>query len=87
MSPFTGEIKRINWFNFNARYFDRDFLNEVTRDQWISVAEELKAVLTDEVIEASLKTWPPEIYADQGDYILATLKERRDRLPEFAARY
>jgi calcineurin-like phosphoesterase family protein len=87
MSPLSSEIKRIKWFNFNGRYFDRDFTNEMTKEQWISVAKELQTRLTDEVIENSVKSWPKEIYAFQGEEIIQILKDRRENLPEFASRY
>ncbi|MDX1406783.1 MAG: hypothetical protein R3330_01585, partial [Saprospiraceae bacterium] len=87
MSVFSDEIKRIKWFNFNARYFDRDFLNMLTREEWISIASDLQERLTDEVIEQSLLSWPRGIFEEQGQAIIDILKGRRDKVVEFANRY
>ncbi|RLD21044.1 MAG: hypothetical protein DRI69_04995 [Bacteroidetes bacterium] len=87
MSPLSADIKQIKWFNFNGRYFDRDFANEMTKEQWVSMAEELQTRLTDQVIERSIKSWPQEVFAFQGEEIIEILKGRRENLPEFAARY
>lgn len=87
MSTFSGDIKRIKWFNFNARYFDRHFLNQMTQDDWINGARELQLALTDSVILHSLKSWPAEVYAAEGDRIFTLLKQRRDNLVDFATRY
>ena len=84
MSKFSGDIKRIKWFNFNARYFDRDFTNQMTREVWVEKAEHLQEVLTDEVIDSAFSNWPEEIYAIQGKEIKSLLKQRRDKLVEFA---
>ncbi|MDX1477350.1 MAG: hypothetical protein R3301_06560 [Saprospiraceae bacterium] len=87
MSVFTDEIKRIKWFNFNARYFDRDFLNMLTREQWVEIASDLRNRLTDDVIERSLRSWPQGIFSEQGERIIEILKGRRDKIVEFANRY
>jgi hypothetical protein len=85
--PFNDDIRDIYGQNFNARYFDRAFLTEANKKDWIKQAELLKTLLTDEAIEASIKDLPPEGFAVTGEEIIATLKARRDKLPEFAARY
>ena len=87
MSRFQGDIKRIKWFNFNARHFDRDFLNALPKEVWIEESERMKEAITDEVIDEGLGELPPEIYAIQGDEIRDILRERRDRIPEFALEY
>jgi len=87
MSRLSGDINQIKWFNFNGRYFDRDFTNEMTKDQWVSMAQDLQTRLTDQVIETSIKSWPIEVYEFQGEKIIQVLKERRENLQDFAERY
>lgn len=87
MSRFTGDIKSVKWYNFNARYFDRDFLNMLTRDQWMQMATDLQVRLSDDVIESSLRQWPESVYNEHGEKIEDILKARRDKLPLFAERY
>ncbi|WP_044015739.1 metallophosphoesterase [Hymenobacter sp. APR13] len=74
--------------NLTALSNDRVYLASVSREQWVKEAEEMKAALTDEVIEkAFLERWPKQIYDLHGPEIIAKLKNRRDLLPEVAADY
>lgn len=84
---FDDDVRDISGLNFNARYFDRSFLIEADREDWIKQAEWLQEQFTDEVIEAAIKEFPREGYGLTGDEIIATLKERRSRLKEFAIRH
>lgn len=84
---FDDEVRDIAGLNYNARYFDRAFLVEASREDWLRNAEHLKSSMTDAVIEASIKLLPPEGFAVNGEEIIATLKARRDQLPELAERY
>lgn len=69
---------------FNARYFDRTFLTQLTREQWREISDDLKSRMTDEVIENAIRKWPEEIYALSGEEVIAKLKSRRNNLTEYA---
>ena len=84
---FQYDIKNIEGVNFNARYVDRFFLTRLNREDWIAMAEELKVLLTDSIIDYSIKLWPDTIYKLDGEVVIAKLKSRRDKLTEFATRY
>jgi len=74
--------------NLTALSNDRVYLASVTKEEWVKQAEEMKAGLTDEVIEKAFKErWPEQIYALHGPEIIAKLKSRRELLPEVAADY
>lgn len=74
--------------NLTALSNDRVYLAEVSREQWVEQAREMKAALTDKVIEDAIKGgFPADIYALHGPEIVAKLKSRRDLLPEVAADY
>jgi hypothetical protein len=77
----------VNNFNFEERYLDRLFSNELTLTDWQQIAKDLQAHLTDAVIETSVKQLPPEIYAVSGQKLVNTLKERRKQIPEYATTY
>ena len=82
---FDSDTKHIAEFNFNARYFDRSFLNMATLEQWNDAAEIMQTNLTDEVIENAVRNGFPEpIYELCGTDITEKLKSRRDNLPKFA---
>lgn len=84
---FGPDIKKIKEYGFTARHLDRRCANEVTEQQWIDIAKELQEALTDPVIEEAVHQLPPEIFPISGNYIIATLKERRRHLQEFAHGY
>lgn len=84
---FEGFDKEINWpsgLMFSGRFIDRKFLTTLSREDWIAVADDLTAHLSDSLIDASLKKWPAEIYALHGERIASALKARRKMLRESA---
>jgi hypothetical protein len=87
LQPFTGNFGRLGWLNYNARDVDALMLNRVTKDRWMAIAAEMKAALTDPVIDAALATWHPESFALDGARIVEALKERRDKLVDVADDY
>ncbi len=85
---FEPATKNIEGFNFNGRYFDRTFLNELTKEDWISVAKDLQERLTDDVIDNTVNTsLPKEINELSGGRIKDVLKSRRAHLVDFANDY
>jgi hypothetical protein len=84
---FHDEIRDIDGLCFNGRYFDRSFLNELNRQQWIDVANDLQDRITDEIIEKSIHDLPPEIFALNGETIIRKLKARRNDLVKYAETY
>jgi predicted phosphodiesterase len=86
LPKFEGFHDEVRWtpgFMFNARYFDRSFLNKPSSEQWVEQAKSLQKVLTDESIEASVKQLPEEIYKLHGEEIIRKLKSRRNHLQEY----
>jgi hypothetical protein len=87
MPKFQGFDEKFSYvpgFNFNARYFDRDFLNEPTLQDWISSADSLQHRLTDEVIEEAIRQWPEPIFQIDGEKVIERLKSQRSYLKEYA---
>ena len=87
MPKFEGFGEEIRWpsgLSYNARYFDRTFLTELEKEEWISIAKDLQQRLTDEVIESSIRAWPKEIFDLHGAEVIRKLKARRSRLVEYA---
>jgi hypothetical protein len=71
----------------NAQFLDRRLLGDLDRAAWDSVAARVRASLTDATIDAAVRRLPPEYYAVSGDFLRARLRERRDQLPEVAAKW
>ncbi len=84
---FKDDIKDVNKYNFTARHLDRRCANELTEQDWVSIAEDMRQKLTDALIEKSVKKLPPEVFPISGPGIIEDLKKRRDQLPEYARTY
>jgi len=84
---FGGDIKNVKTLNFPARYLDRRMANEVSQQQWVTQATELQQALTDNVIESAIKQLPPEIFPISGNKIINNLKQRRNKLVDYAREY
>jgi len=83
LQGFDYELDWPAGFMFNARYFDRSFLTSLSEEDWTKEAKYLQSVLTDEVIEASIRKWPKEIFDLHGEEIIKKLKARREKLLEY----
>ncbi|CAL2108450.1 Calcineurin-like phosphoesterase [Tenacibaculum sp. 190524A02b] len=87
MQTFDHDIKNMKWYNNYPRFFDAEFLNQLTLKDWLKQAAYIQKHLTDEVIEAAIKKLPAKIYALDGEETIAKLKSRRDKLQDIARRY
>ncbi|MEM9298771.1 MAG: BamA/TamA family outer membrane protein [Bacteroidota bacterium] len=81
---FHHDIRDIGGLQFNARYFDRSFLTDLTEEEWVNMANEIKAGLTDEVIENAIQILPKPLYDLNGATIISKLKSRRDKLDVYS---
>ncbi len=84
---FHDEIRDVNGFSYNGRFFDRSFLNEPNREAWIEKAKDLQNRITDDVIEKAIRDLPPEIFDIRGEEIIRKLKARRNDLLKYAGTY
>lgn len=83
---FRGKIYDVPGQAYPGSVFDRSFITGLDKEQWMAVALEMKNSITDSVIESAFKIWPPEIYRLNAPYMIETLKQRRDRIPEHAGK-
>ncbi|MEM7101641.1 MAG: BamA/TamA family outer membrane protein [Bacteroidota bacterium] len=83
---FENNVKSVKGMNFNARWFDRYFTNEMSYDDWVEEAKLIQEGVTDEVIEDAVKSWPQPLYDINGERTIAVLKARRDNLVKIAKR-
>ncbi|KYP15716.1 BamA/TamA family outer membrane protein [Flavihumibacter sp. CACIAM 22H1] len=84
---FRVHAQNINTFNYNARYFDRSFLNKTNRSDWENSCRQLLAELTDSTIDRALADQPAEIRLLSAASIAATLKKRKAYLLQEALSY
>ncbi|MCC9137181.1 BamA/TamA family outer membrane protein [Pontibacter silvestris] len=84
---FDYEFNDIIGLNLSALTSDRTFTASVTREDWLRIARDIKANVTDAIIEDAVSQLPESIQALSGAEIAAKLKSRRDKLPQAAEEY
>lgn len=84
---FDAEIRDIEGFNFNARHFDRRFLNELDQEDWKREIAFVQEALTDELIEQAVKRMPATIVELSGPETIDIIKARRNSLSRDAIQY
>lgn len=71
----------------NALGLTRRFTNQITKEEWIAIADSMKNELTDEVIRDAVADWPSKVYEEFGEETIRLFKIRRDKLPQVAEEY
>jgi len=80
-----GDVKDVKHLSFNARYFDRYYLNGLDWSDWEKITKELQMSMTDEVLDSALLALPPEVRG-QNKEVISLLKERRGNLLSISRR-
>ena len=84
---FDYDLKNPAGFMFNARFFDRSFLNEMDRSDWIRAADSLSQKMTDVAIESAISVWPDSVKKLKGAETIDKLKVRREKIGEWSLDY
>jgi hypothetical protein len=84
---FDYTVRDLNGLNMMGYYLDKNFMNQLTLNEWLETVANLQKSLTDDAIESAFKAMPNEIFAISGPSIISKLKKRRDDLKEYATRY
>lgn len=84
---FGYELKNVNGFMFNGRYFDRSFLNNLEQKDWEKVLDNMLPKLTEEEIDHALDAWPDTVKKHDGDEIKAKLLHRKNWLKAKSLEY
>lgn len=87
LQGFKENIRDIEGYNFNNRYFDRYFLTALGEEDWREEIKYVKDKITDNLIELSVRLLPDTIFALTGEKIIKTLKARRNVLDKKALEY
>ncbi len=82
---FKNNIDFFPGLLFSARYFDRTYLNDVKKEDFIAAAVALQGNLTDEVIDEAFLDWPESIKKLNAEEIKAILRVRRGKLQKYAS--
>ncbi|HEV7330851.1 MAG TPA: BamA/TamA family outer membrane protein [Flavisolibacter sp.] len=84
---FQRQVRDIETYNFNNRFFDRYFLNTLDEEEWQEQIAFVQKTVSDELIRSAVKRMPDTIFALSGNQIVQTLMERRNNLKADAMRY
>lgn len=79
-----GDLKGLN---DKAITLDRRFTSELTRRDWIEIADSVRAALSDKVIDEAVRALPPPIHELRGHETASILKSRRNDLTSIAERH
>ena len=84
---FTESYGDLKGLNLNGLPQDRRLLSPLRRNDFVEIADSIRAALTDEVIDAAVRQWPDPIYALNGAETARLLKIRRDKLTDVAEKF
>jgi len=71
---------------YKARFLDERLLNEITKPEWLRIANSMQASLTDEVLMKAVAAFPEPVQKKAGASTLELLQKRRDKIPTLAAK-
>ena len=84
---YSYNLTHLRNLNSSGRNLDETILAELTYNDWAEIADSVRTVLTDEVIEQAFRQMPDTIYQLTAAPIMAKLKSRRDNLIPSARKY
>ena len=83
-SDFSHEFQGLEGLGWNARSLDRRLLTGLSRQDWITMAEDVQRRLTDEVLREAIGKMPAPYVDLAGETLVEKLIARRDALVELA---
>lgn len=87
LRKFDEDIDYVEGLVWSGRFFDRHFLSQMTRDDFIRAAKEIQDQLDDNTIEDAVNDLPKEIFGISGPTIIKNLKKRKADLVQYAITY
>jgi hypothetical protein len=87
LQGFDGKISDVRYSLYKTRFMSAYPESIVTYNEWMKIANEVKAAITDSVLNAALHRLPPEIYKIRHDTLLSKFKQRRNAFPAAMDKY
>jgi hypothetical protein len=87
LENMTRRVKDVLGQNFAARNLDRQFLNELSREDWQQTIASMQSSLTNEAIKEAVDVVPPEVNKYSGDFLKKRLIQRKDNLSQYGMKY
>ncbi len=84
----ADKIPSISKLTYPSRFLDRGLLNEAGPEVWEKQARHLQASLTDSVLQFAFRNaWPKRLYELDGERLISSLQNRRNKLGELAREF
>jgi hypothetical protein len=87
LQPYSETIRDVNHWNFNERYFDRYFLNELSEHDWKDEIKYVQNKLQPELINNAFRQMPDTIFKLSGGELIKFFNSRRTKLDTLALQY
>lgn len=87
VQPFKSSIRNVAEWNYNARHFDRLFLNELDAKDWAKAVHKLQNKLSNKVVDEAMLAFPNTIQPLSAPVLTPLIKARRDSLLSTALNY
>ncbi|MGY4386145.1 hypothetical protein ACVWYN_003195 [Pedobacter sp. UYP24] len=87
LQPYSNNIRDVDHWNFNERYLDRYFLNELDESDWKETVRYVQSQLTTPVINNAFRQMPDTIYKLSGAELVTNFISRREKLDSLAMHY
>ena len=87
LQPYSEDIRDINGWNYNARYFDRYFLTELSAADWEKQIQFVQKKITPALVAEAIRQMPANIYSQNGTELAAALNGRVRNLEKIAMDY
>jgi hypothetical protein len=87
LQPYSENIRDVNGWNYNARFFDRYFLTELSKSDWEEEVKDVQKTITPALVSAAIKRMPRVIYQQNGLELSKILNGRVNNLYNIAMDY
>lgn len=87
LAQFRKSMRGLKSLNNKAKNLDRLFLTPLTKEDWMTISNDFKNTMTDEVIEKSILALPIEDQQISGSDLVEIMKKRRDDLLKVTEKY
>jgi hypothetical protein len=87
LENMTNRVKDVLGESYAARHLDRQFLNEVTKEDWQQTISTIQSSLTNDAIKEAFDIVPPEVNKYSGDFLKEKLIQRKDNLSKYGMKY
>ena len=84
---FHPQFKDISGFGVNSKALDQKILHRVPKKKFITTADTLQMLLTDNKIKKAIKEYPDAVYKELGKKHVQTLIARREQLNKVAREF